>query len=60
MLADSDPRFFVPNGFKMAAYKLDDALNLRHRQSAPKQTFEAAREDVIRAYQRLISIQSAQ
>jgi hypothetical protein len=56
----ADRAILVPDGFKMGAYRFDNALNLRHRQNAPKRTFEAAREDVIRAYLRLSSIQAEQ
>lgn len=57
---NADRAFLVPDGFKMGAYRFDNALNLRYRQNAPRQTFEAAREDVIRAYQRLSSVQAEQ
>ena len=50
----------MPDGFTMGAYRFDNALNLRHRQNAPKRTFEAAREDVVEAYERLSSIQAEQ
>ena len=60
-LASGDDRAtLVPDSFELGAYRFDDALDLHHSAEAPASSLAHADGTMIRAYQRLISIQADQ
>ncbi|KZX52713.1 hypothetical protein A3711_07315 [Erythrobacter sp. HI00D59] len=57
---EADRALLVPDGFNLGAYRLDDGLDLHHIAEAPVSAFDAADQDMVRAYESLISIQADQ
>lgn len=60
LASEDDRAILVPDGFNLGAYRFDDTLNLQRITEAPASTFEAANDDMIRAYNRLIAIEAEQ
>ena len=60
LTGEDDRATLVPDGFNLGAYRFDHALNLEHITEPPASTFEAADEEMVRAYNRLIAIQTDQ
>ena len=60
LASEDDRATLVPDGFNLGAYRFDDTLDLHHITEAPASTFEAADDDMVRAYNQLITIQTDQ